>query len=159
MGEPLAYHLTWTAYGRWLSGDERGWVNGKQDGIQAPDREREGRMRQRMTESAITFDSIQRDIIEQTIREHCRIRGWELLALNVRPQHVHLVLRGATTPETMMDQFKAWCSRRLSDAAGLAEQVAKDAGRRRWFTEHGSTKWINDERYLNEAIDYVLNRQ
>ena len=25
-GEPLAYFLTWTTYGTWLPGDERGWV-------------------------------------------------------------------------------------------------------------------------------------
>ena len=24
-GEPLAYFLTWTTYGTWLPGDERGW--------------------------------------------------------------------------------------------------------------------------------------
>ncbi len=50
-----------------------------------------------------------------------------------------------------MDQFKAWCSRRLSDAAGMTERVAKHAGRRKWFTEGGSTKWINDERYLEDS--------
>ena len=25
IGEPLAYFLTWTTYGTWLPGDERGW--------------------------------------------------------------------------------------------------------------------------------------
>jgi len=159
MTEPLAYHLTWTAYGRWLSGDERGWVDRKQAGIQAFDAEREDRMRERMSESAVTFDTVQREIIERTILEHCGIRGWELRALNVRPQHVHLVVCGNASPEVMMDQFKAWCSRRLSDAARLVERVAKNAGRRKWFTEGGSTKWINAERYLEEAVDYVMNRQ
>ena len=24
--EPIAYLITWTTYGTWLSGDERGWV-------------------------------------------------------------------------------------------------------------------------------------
>ena len=24
-GEPLAYFITWTTYGTWLPGDERGW--------------------------------------------------------------------------------------------------------------------------------------
>ncbi len=116
-------------------------------------------MRQWMSASAVTFDAIQRELIEQTIRDHCRIRGWKLFAINVRSQHVHVVVQGNATPEIMMEQFKAWCSRRLSNAAGLTEKIAKDAGRRKWFTEGGSTKWINDERYLEEAIDYVLNRQ
>jgi hypothetical protein len=26
MADPLAYFLTWTTYGTWLPGDERGWV-------------------------------------------------------------------------------------------------------------------------------------
>ena len=26
LGEPLAFFLTWTTYGSWLPGDERGWV-------------------------------------------------------------------------------------------------------------------------------------
>ena len=34
--EPLAYFLTWTTYGTWLPGDERGWVKRKR-GFQAPD--------------------------------------------------------------------------------------------------------------------------
>jgi predicted nucleic acid-binding protein len=38
-----------------------------------------------------------------------------------------------------MNQFKAWCSRKLSDAAGLVGVVSKKAGRRRWFTEGGIT--------------------
>jgi REP element-mobilizing transposase RayT len=156
---PLAYHLTWTAYGQWLSGDERGWVDEGKPGIQPGDKEREDRMRARMSEQAVTFDAIQREMIETTIRDHCRIRGWEVLALTVRPRHVHLVVGGNATPERMMEQLKAWCSRRLSDAAGLVARVAEGAGRRRWFTEHGSTKWINDQAYLDEAIDYVLHRQ
>ena len=26
MPEPIAYFLTWTTYGSWLPGDQRGWV-------------------------------------------------------------------------------------------------------------------------------------
>jgi hypothetical protein len=59
----------------------------------------------------------------------------------------------------MLNQFKAWCSRRLSDAAGLDGSVARRAGTKHWFTEHGSTKWINDEQYLANAIHYVLHGQ
>jgi hypothetical protein len=53
-------------------------------------------------------------------------------------------------PETVMDQFKAWCSRRLNE---------RGVRRKHWWTRHGSTKWINDEEYLHNAINYVVNRQ
>src|SRR5437879_5240646 len=154
---PLAYHLTWTTYGTWLSGDERGWVASGKDGIQMPDPEREKEARQNMAELVLTAD--QRQVVEQTVRDHCRIRGWTLDALNVRSNHVHVVVTADHWPEEVMNQFKAWCCRKLFDHAGLTKTVAKKAGRRRWWTEHGSTKWIFDEKYLVEAVQYVMERQ
>src|SRR3990172_10721 len=34
MSEPIAYFLTWTSYGTWLSGDPRGWVRFGGGGVQ-----------------------------------------------------------------------------------------------------------------------------
>ncbi len=51
-----------------------------------------------------------------------------------------------------MDQFKAWATRRLREA-GLAKNDS------RVWTEHGSTRWINSDIGLQEAIDYVMNGQ
>ncbi|HUQ72070.1 MAG TPA: transposase [Planctomycetaceae bacterium] len=159
MSHPLAFHLTWTAYGTWLSGDERGWVESGRTGIQSSDRQRFEQARSRLAEPSVEFTSEQRELILTTIQDHCRHRGWTLHAVNIRSNHVHVVVSGLCEPETMMNQFKAWCSRRLSDAAGLSAKVARHAGRRRWFTAHGSTKWINDEQYLADAIHYVLHGQ
>ena len=59
-----------------------------------------------------------------------------------------------------MEQFKAWCSRRLSDAAGLVHMVGKKAGRKRWFTEGGDEDcYIADEAYSENAIVYVIEGQ
>jgi hypothetical protein len=66
---------------------------------------------------------------------------------------VHVVVTAGVRPEEVMSQFKAWCSRRLT------EQEGRNTGRTRWWTEHGSTKWINDEEYLLNATQYVLERQ
>ncbi len=101
----------------------------------------------------------QRTIVEATIRRHCEIRGWELHALNARTNHIHLVVTGNRSADEMMNQLKAWCSRKLSDHAGLSKTVAHKAGRRHWFTEHGSTKPIFDDAYLQNAIQYVLEAQ
>jgi hypothetical protein len=62
-------------------------------------------------------------------------------------------------PDEVMNQLKAWCSRKLSDAAGLVGAVAKKAGRRRWFTEGGDKKRIDNEEYLANAITYVSEGQ
>ncbi len=157
--KPLAYHITISAYGTWLHGDERSWVETGGKGIQPPNAARENKARARMADSAVTFTDEQRAIIDQTIRDHCRIRGWTLHAVNARTTHVHIVVTADVHPDEVMNQLKAWCSRKLSDAAGLQTTVAKKAGRRKWFTEHGSTKWINDPGYLATAITYVIEAQ
>jgi REP element-mobilizing transposase RayT len=155
----LAYHITWTTYGTWLSGDARGWVKWGEGGVKPPDPEREREARERMVESAAVLTDQQRTLVEQTIRDHCRIRGWLLHAVNARSNHVHVVVTADCDPDEVMNQLKAWCSRKLSDAAGLVRTVGKKAGRRHWFTEGGDKKRIDNEEYLENAISYVAEGQ
>ena len=157
--DPIAYHITWTTYGTWLSGDTRGWVKSGVGGIQGSDPVLEQHAREEMAEPAVILSAEQREIVDATIRRHCDIRGWELHAVNVRTNHVHLVVTGNRGADEMMNELKAWCSRKLSDHAGLTKAVARKAGRRHWFTEHGSTKPIFDDAYLQNAIQYVLEAQ
>jgi REP element-mobilizing transposase RayT len=127
--------------------------------VQAPSPERERLARERMVESAVVLTKQQRAVVEQTIRDHCRIRHWQLHAVNVRTNHVHVVLSADRDPAEVMSQLKAWCSRKLSDAAGLKQTIAKKAGRRHWFTEGGDMQVIDSEEYLSNAIHYVLESQ
>ena len=154
-----AYHLVWTTYGTWLPGDARGWTSDKKPGIQPPDPGLERASRERMSESAVILTETQRAIVEATVRRHCEVRKWDLLAVNVRSNHIHLVVSADRPAEIVLDQFKAWCSRKLSEAAGLSAAVADGAGRRRWFTEGGDKIVIDSEKDLVEAIDYVNERQ
>jgi REP element-mobilizing transposase RayT len=158
--EPLAFHLTWTAYGTWLHGDERSWVESGVPGIQAPDAARASEARALLAEAPVVLDDVQRQLVEATIREVCQFRGWVIHALSVRTNHIHLIVTAAGRhPDEVMKQFKAWCSRKLSDQAGLTKKTSARAGRRRWFTEGGSTKWINEPAYLENAIRYVSEGQ
>ncbi len=156
---PLAFHLTWTTHGSWLHGDERNWVEKGVPGIQLPDAKRKADAASKLAEAPVELTTEQRRIVEQTVRDHCRIRGWCLHALHVGTVHIHLVVTADSRPEEVMNQLKAWTSRRLSDHAGLHDPVAKKAGRKRWWTEHGSTKWINDPQYLQNVIIYVKEKQ
>jgi REP element-mobilizing transposase RayT len=112
-----------------------------------------------MIEDAVELTPIQRALAEDTIRKHCTIRNWTLRAVNARTNHIHVVATTDREPDEVMNQMKAWCSRVLSDAAGLTDPVAKKAGRRHWFTEGGDTQKICDDNHLHNAITYVLERQ
>ena len=156
---PIAYQITWTAYGTWLQGDDRGWVQSGVPGIQEPDPVVRKSCESRLSQQICLFDDDQRQIIIQTIHDHCRMRGWELHAVNVLTNHVHVVVTADRAPEDVMNQLKAWTARRLSDHAGYTETIAKKAGRHKWWTEHGSTKWINDPQYFANAVHYVADGQ
>ncbi len=51
-----------------------------------------------------------------------------------------------------MNDFKAWASRKLHEA------LTEPPDREHW-TRHGSTRWLNTQDSLDEAIHYVLNEQ
>jgi REP element-mobilizing transposase RayT len=151
--EPLAYFLTWPSYGTWLPGDERGWVEYR-GGWQPPNPIRELEAKAQMTEDACILDAEQRRVVAKTIAEHCRIRGWELFAINCRTNHVHVVVSADREPEEVRRQLKAWCTRRLKELARASGSV-----RKQWWAERGSRRWINDEMSLQAAIRHVQEGQ
>jgi REP element-mobilizing transposase RayT len=163
MPEPIAYFLTWTTYGSWLPGDQRGWVQYRR-GIQLPNPVHEKNAAGRMTESCCFLDHEERSLVEDTIRDHCRIRRWTLYAVNCRSNHVHVVVAADCHPNLVREQFKAWCTRRLKELAKTRrtrsgasppfEQI-----RQNWWAERGSGCDINDEDGLEAVVFYVREAQ
>jgi len=154
MSDPLAYFLTWTTYGTWLPGDERGWVK-VGEGFQLPDFKVEHEARRKLNESPCILDNSRREIVEATIRKHCEIRKWELHALACRTNHVHVVVSAPVGPDVVMEQLKAWGTRRLNE-----EQVRRgEPTREDWWTEKGSKRFLNDEASLEAAVVYVTEGQ
>ena len=150
-GDPLAYFLTWTAYGTWLPGDERGG-NRKGEHDSLPwNMAREESAHGDLKEAPFLLTPADRTIVESTIGKHCEIRDWELHAVSVRSNHVHVVVTAPLTkPETTVAQFKAWCTRKLKPTY---------PDRERFWTEGASTRWINDDTGMAKAIEYTLEAQ
>ena len=158
MPTPQAYLLTWTCYGTWLHGDERGSVDANHRQFWTPyltpDRPRAIRSVHRQRCTATILNTAARAVVQETIIAHCRQRGWELHALNVRSNHVHVVMYCGeqVTPESALGQLKAWATRRLREA-GLA------APHQKIWTEHGSTRYLWDQASVAAAIAYVTDEQ
>lgn len=153
---PLAYFLTWTTYGSWLPGDDRGWTN-ESTGHQPPDRRTLRTAAERLQESICVLSVEERQIVEATIADHCQIRGWKLHAVNCRTNHVHVVVQANSPPDVVTGQFKSWSTRRLR--AHEASTSDREKRRHRWWSEGGSKRYLNDEHGLEMAIKYVLDAQ
>lgn len=156
MSDPLAYFITFTTYGTWLHGRAPGSVD-RQHNVPGTEflpvnSQLEAARRKSMRQPPYVLDAPRRDVVLRTIREVAKHRKWRLWAVHVRSNHVHVVITAADKPEKVMSDLKAWASRRLREACG------EDADRDRW-TQHGSTRWINDESSLESAIVYVVDEQ
>lgn len=155
MPAPIAFFLTWTCYGTWLHGDDRGSVDASHNQfatpLLAPSVKRLAIDQARLKYPPVTLDPAARAIVDQTIRKHVAVRAWRLHACNVRSNHVHVVLdrTGPTSPERVMEQFKAWSTRHLREAQWLS--IDHPA-----WTEHGSTRWLFTPESVALAVDYVL---
>jgi REP element-mobilizing transposase RayT len=118
------------------------------------EREAEARMR----EGACILDAEQRRLVEKTITDHCRIRGWELPIVNCRTNHVHVVVTTDREPDDVRDPFKAWCTRRLKELEP-ARGKQEASMRKKWWTEGGSQRRLWDQGSLEAAIQYVRDGQ
>jgi len=148
--DPIAFFLTWTTYGTWLPGDERGWHQ-KSGGPRDPNQLFEEMSQRDLKETPFVMTAKDREIVNSTIHKHCGIRNWCLHAVNARSNHVHVVVAAPDYhPETVRDQFKAWCTRELKPY---------HPGRERLWTEGASVRWINNEADLETVIVYTNEAQ
>ena len=152
------YLITFRCYGTWLHGDERGSVDRRYFnayGAQKikPDAEKEKTKSRLMRHEAFILGARERSIVEAAIKEVCLLRGYILLALNIRTNHIHLVVYSASgNPERIMNSFKAYSTRALR-SAGLVNSE------RKLWSRHGSTRYLWTEEHVATAVDYVLNGQ
>lgn len=154
---PAGYLITFRTYGTWLHGDSRGSIDRYHNKYKGPRVEpnpvMHGQHAARLKSAPITLDARKRPIVEVAIREVCLRRGWKLLAINVRTNHVHVVVFiGKSAPERALRDFKSYATRALRDS-GV------------WLFRH--SPWVDggSKRYLwrgasvAAACDYVINGQ
>jgi REP element-mobilizing transposase RayT len=152
----LAYFITFTCYGTWLHGDERGSVDDAHNTpgtpVLDPDPVRRARERDDLAGPPYHLDAPRRQVTLDALCEIARRKGWTLHAVHVRSNHVHLVVTAAGTPERVMNDCKTAASRRLNKMFP-GEQI-----RTRW-TRHGSTRYLWTEEAVAEKVYYVLHGQ
>ncbi len=151
------YFLTWHTYGTWLHGDEAGSVDHGHNTFGAPrlgqDQERFDRELHALQHEPVTLSLTARILVDDVMRRHCRIRAWDLRALAVRSNHVHVVIANPESPpEQMVKQLKEWGTRKLREHRIIGP-------RQRAWADHASTGYLYEPGSLDEKIVYVLEMQ
>jgi REP element-mobilizing transposase RayT len=157
MSKPLAYFLTWTTYGTWLPGDSRGWVNRHREVcdplVAAPSAALESRARGLMKEDPVLLDEHMRQAVDAALREACLEFHWAVHALEVRSNHVHVVVAACdASPGKVMGIFKVRGTQALN-ALGFG-----GGDRDRWWTRDGSKRILNSPASVEAAVRYVMSQ-
>ncbi len=105
-----------------------------------------------MAQPPYKLDASARDVVCQAVVALSEERGWNLLAVHVRSNHVHVVIQTEREPGRIMSDLKARASRDLTRAG------YETADRLRW-TRHGSTKHLFHEDEVAAKIRYTLDEQ
>jgi REP element-mobilizing transposase RayT len=153
---PLAYFITFHTYGTWLPGDPRGTVDTlhRARGLPyaPPSPSRQAAATATLRHPPVELYPEERGVVLQTIQEVCRVRGWALYAVHVRVNHVHVVIGAEPTPERVMNDLKAWSTRRLVEAGH------RPRGGSVWV-RHGSTRHLWKPEVVQAACVYVMEGQ
>jgi REP element-mobilizing transposase RayT len=138
-------------------GDKRGSVdrfhNQYKSPYLPPDSERLEHTLSQLSRDVVTLTAKQRESVEEAIRETCEVRKWILRAINVRTNHIHLVVSiGVSKAGRALNDFKAYATRKMR------QNNCWHSERSPW-ADKGSKRNLWNERSVELAIDYVMNRQ
>ncbi len=150
--EPIAFFITWTVYGTFLQGDERGWRR-RMNGYQASQPRLATWRRERLKHTIKLLSHAQQSAIDAEIERLAAFRGWYVWTTSARTNHVHTVISAnGYAGNVVRDQLKANCTR------VLRERWPVFIDRPVW-TIGGDWECINSERDLEQLVAYVSEAQ
>jgi REP element-mobilizing transposase RayT len=156
--------LTWPAYGTWLAGPARGWVDPgsvqKDAALPEPDEASSERRRRSLKWPAVRLDAARRRVIIDDLPRIAALRRFRPLIAVAAVDHVHLLLavdEGRDIPR-LVQLIKGALSRALTVAAGDRPAIST-AGRgllhHKWWTRQYSFRLVEDDQVV-EAMGVVL---
>lgn len=158
--------LTWTTYGTWLPGDERGFVTdlpnyrGREQRKNKIGTEYPAKMRglaryarSIMRGSPLQLSLAQADLLLPQFQETCVCRGYLLRAVAIMTNHIHLV---CTVPaeiegKKLLADFKSYGSRQLNKIRRPVNGT--------WWTAGGSRRKLRSMTARLRAIRYTCHQE
>jgi REP element-mobilizing transposase RayT len=150
---PLAYLITFRTYGTWLHGDERGSVNRFRNiyGTKSLPHVLDWQTRnsKKLKIEPVQLNDRQRTCVRMAITACCNLRGWNLMAVNIRTNHVHAVVNiGEKRSSIALNALKANATRELRRTDLWTKETSP-------WSERGSMRCLWNEKSVSRAIDYV----
>jgi REP element-mobilizing transposase RayT len=144
MPKTLGYMLTFTTYGTWLQGDERGYVkNGR---IHSPNDYLVRTNKCLQVQDAVRLSKIHQQLVQQAIVKEAALQGQHIYALAIKPTHIHIVLPYSPQPISKIVAY-------YKKAARVALQEAGHNGR--VWTKGYDKRFCFDNESLKRRINYV----
>jgi REP element-mobilizing transposase RayT len=160
--------LTWTTYGTWLPGEDRGFVSPVRESSDEKwrsqnrlgttySRSMPGLRRasqSRLKCSPIYLNVEQAQVIFGQFQETAAYRSWQLEAVAIMANHVHLVVSLGTdvNSDVLLRDFKAYASRALN--VRWNKPVSGT-----WWAESGSKRKKANRYAVENSIRYVARQE
>jgi len=115
MEKVIAYMVTFTTYGTWLQGDERGYVK---DGITYEGNERlHNANKEAMRQDEVRLNQRQKEIVKKAIIDESKELKQNIFAILVWSNHVHIVAENIDeTVGKITGRYKAAATKALREA-------------------------------------------
>jgi len=158
--------LTWTTYGSWLPGDERGFVSRISEGdadhpihntVDTPYDADMGDMRasaeERMAGKPVRLSREQADIALDSLVATASRHGMNLICACIMSNHIHLLCQAAERDGSeLLQLFKGSASRELGKRFALDDAP-------RWWTKSGSKRFVRARQSPELAVDYIVSQK
>ena len=153
---PLAIFITFRTYGSWLHGDPRGSVDRFHNRYGSPrlppNKLRQNFERNLLKRPPVQLNRRQREAAKEGIKEICEKRNWGLWAVNVRTNHVHVVVTVDCDSKKARAALKASATKLMRDKGTWSSPESPWAAK-------GSLRKLWTEAELIATIDYVMYDQ
>jgi len=162
---PFALHITWTCYGTWLPGDERGHVSNlvlPNGGFlpkmnvpgttYAPGHCNTRQHAQKLMASApMSLNLSTAHHAAEALVLAAQKRSWRIVRAAVMANHVHVVVMDCPNDGQLVRRVLKGCSQ-----AALCHFIGEN---RRCWTAGGSDRYKNDWQAIENAVHYVANQE
>ncbi|MHC4646157.1 MAG: transposase [Planctomycetota bacterium] len=144
MGKTLGYMVTWTTYGTWLQGEDKGFV--KDGEVRGENVALRMDCEKKLKESPVRLGRKEKEIVREAILEAAKGFKQHIEAIVVCSNHVHIVCEYVDVPIGVLVGYYKNAGRKALEKCGYEGRV---------WTKGYDKRFCFDRKGLRERVKYV----